>query len=504
MARATETNIEALRTHLACRVPIIYIHSWEEVRVERTLRELARRGLDPPRPLSVWSCTEGLKQEGKEIEGTHDPLRFLDHLLTEGEGGLFLAKDLPAFFEGNPHLVRRLRDFAARAKFAGQTLLLLSPRLMLPEDLQKDVAIVEFTLPTLAEIGDLFDLLVEERRATGRFEVTLSPKQREQFLSAALGLTLAEAEKAFLRAMLGKDRLTIADVAAVIAEKTKFIKTSTALEFIPHTVRFRDLGGLDRLKKWAKERAVGFTEQGRSAGLPRPKGVLVTGISGCGKSLTIKALAHLWHLPLVRLDFTRVYAGEFGTPEETLRRALRTVEAIAPALLWIDEIEMGFAGAEGGRETTSVRVFSHFLTWMQEKRAPVFVGATANDIERLPAELLRKGRFDEIFYVDLPTPQEREEIFRIHLENRNNEVAVATLQGLARQTEGWSGAEIEECIVAAMYRATAQGRKLTIEDLFFTIGSSVPLSVTMDDQIKKSKRWADKRARKASRSATRI
>ena len=285
----------------------------------------------------------------------------------------------------------------------------------------------------------------------------------------------------------------------LLEEKRQIIRKSEILDYVPTRIRLQDVGGLGNFKKWAATRAKGFTKAAKAFGLPQPKGILFTGISGCGKSLAIQALANDWDMPLLRLDMGRVFAGIAGGPEESFRRALRTVEAVAPAMLWIDEIEMGVSVFSDSIESGSTsRIFAMFLTWMQEKQAPVFIGATANDIDRLPPEFIRKGRFDEIFFVDLPEEEERKHIFKIHLTNRGKDISDISLEGLSRATTGYSGAEIEQGIISAMYEAFADGRDLTIEDIYRSIGRMVPLSVTMKEQITKTKRWAEKRAMRAS------
>jgi SpoVK/Ycf46/Vps4 family AAA+-type ATPase len=497
-----ESDISRIEHYLRCRFSLISVISWEEVRVERNIRQITRNYFNDSNKFSVWTCTDGLKMSGTLVDAnTVDPFKAIDFILKSEDSGVYLFKDLHPFLIGNPHLVRKMKDFVARAKFSNQVIILLSPLLCLPEELQKDIAIIDFALPDIEELGKLFDLLVAERLKEGNFEVRLAAKQRETLLRAALGLTITEAEKAFSRIIQGKSFLDSREIQTVINEKMNYIRVSGALEFIENEVKIKDVGGLEDLKKWAAERSLGFTQKAHAYGLPLPKGILVTGISGCGKSLCIKALANSWQMPLVRLDMTRIFSGMLGSPEEIMRRSIKTVEAVAPVLLWIDEIEMAFqSGKTDHKNSEAMRVFSSFLTWMQEKDTPVFLGATANDIDKLPPELLRKGRFDEIFFVDLPNPKEREDIFKIHLENRNNQISIYSLQGLAKQAEGFSGAEIEQCVISSMYKAFSQDRKLTIEDLFISIGSTVPLAVTMDEQIKTSKRWADSRARKASRN----
>ncbi|OYT75045.1 MAG: ATPase, partial [Armatimonadetes bacterium JP3_11] len=260
-------------------------------------------------------------------------------------------------------------------------------------------------------------------------------------------------------------------------------------------------GGLDLLKEWLRKRRASLSREAREFGLPAPKGVLLLGVQGTGKSLSAKAIANLWGLPMLRLDVGRVFGSLVGASEANMRAAIRTAEAVAPCILWIDELEKGFAGVQGSGVSdsgTTARVFATFLTWMQDKRAPVFVVATANDVSQLPPELLRKGRFDEIFFIDLPTLPEREQIFAIHLRKRKRDPAQYDLKTLARATEGFSGAEIEQVVIAGLFTAFDAGRELTTEDMLDEVRHTVPLSVMMREEIEELRTWAQLRTRPAS------
>jgi len=284
-------------------------------------------------------------------------------------------------------------------------------------------------------------------------------------------------------------------------EKRLLTKKEGLLEFVPQSVSLNDVGGLENLKEWLAKRSKAFSEDAERFGISPPRGLLMMGISGCGKSLSVKAISALWDLPLFRLDMNEVFSRASGTPEEAFNRALKTMESIAPAILWIDEIEMGVAGYSKSSGTESSRIFASFLTWMQEKDALVFVAATANRIDLLPAEVLRKGRFDQIFFLDLPNEEERKQIFRVHLEKRNNPADKFNLTQLAKVTKAWNGAEIESCIVAAMVDAFNENRPLNDNDLYRAIAKTVPLSTTMVEQIKHIKGWAHDRAVRASKGS---
>jgi SpoVK/Ycf46/Vps4 family AAA+-type ATPase len=324
---------------------------------------------------------------------------------------------------------------------------------------------------------------------------------RERLLRAALGLTAAEAEAVFARALVNDGRLTDDDLALVLDEKKQAVRRSGILEFYEAEEGLDQVGGLEILKAWLMKRYQGFTEDARAYGLPEPRGVLLLGVQGCGKSLVAKAVSQAWQMPLLRLDVGRVFGKYIGESEAGIRSAIRTAEAVAPAILWIDEIEKGFAGSSGDAHDTGVsaRVLGTFLTWLQEKKKPVFVLATANSIRNLPPELLRKGRFDELFFVDLPAPGEREAIFRVHLARRRRDPALFDLAGLAAASDGYTGAEIEQSVNEALHDAYADGRREpTTVDLQAALKEIVPIAVTMRETIQAMRRWAEHRARRAS------
>jgi ATP-dependent 26S proteasome regulatory subunit len=386
-------------------------------------------------------------------------------------------------------------------------MILISPTPRIPPDLESLVTLVDFPLPTEPQIRATLDGMIARNTAAGALKVALGPAGAERLAKAALGLTAFEAENAFARSMVDDGRLTDDDIALVQEEKRQIVQKSGVLEVVRSTVSLDDIGGLENLKTWLRKRNGSWMDEAAAYGLPAPKGVLVTGVPGCGKSLTAKAMASAWSLPLVRLDIGRVFGGLVGASEQNMRTALRTAEAVAPCILWIDEIEKGFAsGASGqGDSGTSARVFGTFLTWMKEKTAAVFVMATANDISLLPPEFMRKGRFDEIFFIDLPTASEREVILRIHLGARlkagpalGSLPVDELLPELAEATEGFSGAEIEQVVIAACFDAFDGRRQLTKDDLLRAIDHTVTLAVTQSEQIAALRAWANVRAVAAS------
>ncbi|MFI5912980.1 AAA family ATPase [Dactylosporangium sp. NPDC051541] len=496
---------------LKARFPVLYIESYEEHRV---LTELAAVAADAglvrtPRPVWTWSATSGLLQpDGVAVQYTTEPDNALDTVLRLQQPGLFVFRDLHNSLGGDvpvlPSVVRRLRDIAAAFKAGAvpRTLVIVAPVLRIPADLEKDVTIVDFPLPTEAEIRGVLESMIAGNAAGGRIRIELDPVGREKFAKAAAGLTLNEAENAFARAMVNDGVLDLDDLGVVHEEKRQAVRKAGVLEYVDADVRLDQVGGLENLKRWLAKRDNSWLAAAAEWGLPAPRGVLITGVPGCGKSLTAKAVAAAWGLPLLRLDIGRVFAGLIGSSEQNMRAALRTAEASAPCVLWVDEIEKGFSTGSGNDGGTTNRVFGTFLTWMQEKTGSVFVIATANDIERLPPELLRKGRFDEIFFVDLPSRVERASIWAVHLHRRLARPAVqGKLQvddGLLRElctiSNGYSGAEIEQAVVAALFDAFSERRPLQREDLSKAISATVPLSVTQSDKLDAIRDWARTRA----------
>ncbi|GAA3288637.1 AAA family ATPase [Dactylosporangium vinaceum] len=496
---------------LKARFPVLYVESYEEHRV---LTELAAVAADAglvrtPRPVWTWSATSGLLQpDGVAVQYTTEPDNALDTVLRLQQPGLFVFRDLHNSLGGDvpvlPSVVRRLRDIAAafKAGAAPRTLVIVAPVLRIPADLEKDVTIVDFPLPSEAEIRGVLEAMIAGNASGGRIRIELDPIGREKFAKAAAGLTLNEAENAFARAMVNDGVLDLADLGVVHEEKRQAVRKAGVLEYVDADVRLDQVGGLENLKRWLAKRDNSWLAAAADYGLPAPKGVLITGVPGCGKSLTAKAVAAAWGLPLLRLDIGRVFSGLIGSSEQNMRAALRTAEASAPCVLWVDEIEKGFAASAGNDGGTTNRVFGTFLTWMQEKTGAVFVIATANDIERLPPELLRKGRFDEIFFVDLPSRAERASIWGVHLQRRLARPAVQgrlqvddrLLHEMCTISTGYSGAEIEQAVVAALFDAFSERRPLQREDLLKAVSSTVPLSVTQSDKLDAIRDWARTRA----------
>jgi SpoVK/Ycf46/Vps4 family AAA+-type ATPase len=485
--------MERIRRALVGGHPLIYVQSWEESRVERLVQHLAKTFYGEPSSYGVWSVSEGLTVDGHAVANTQDLLGALEAILG-GEGKAFyLLKDFGGAADGRPEIVRRLRDLYRGLKDRGRHVILLSPRLVIPEDAKKEVYVVEYELPDEGEIGRMLDTGLKRR--LGAEGLGESDSKR---LSLALrGLTADEIGHLLSKTFATRVAFDEEAFREILAEKEQMSRKEGVLEFVPPRVSLDDVGGYDVLKGWLAKRQKLFSREALDAGIPIPRGILLMGVSGCGKSLCVKTISTEWNLPLFRLDMNAI----FGTdnPEATFLKALRSVEAVSPAVLWIDEIEMGVGGYRDGQDASMSRIFSGFLTWMQEKSALVFVAATANRIQLLPAEIIRKGRFDQVFFVDLPTEEERKQIFRIHLTKNKCDVSRLDLVFLAKATNGWNGAEIEQAVIAAVVDAYSEKRDIGEDDLYRMISATVPLSVTMEEQIKAIRSWAHERALNASR-----
>jgi SpoVK/Ycf46/Vps4 family AAA+-type ATPase len=372
-------------------------------------------------------------------------------------------------------------------------------------ELSKDVTVIDFGLPGPDDFNKLLDRIIEDVKNNPKVKIELGPEGRERLISAARGLTLKEAENVFAKTLVSDGRLSDDDVNIVFSEKQQVIKKSGLLEYYESQEKFSDVAGLENLKAWLRKRAIAFTDRAHKFGLPPPRGALLLGVQGCGKSLCAKAVSGLWNVPLLRFDVGRMFSSLVGSSEENIRRAIQVAESVAPVILWVDEIDKALAGAAssaGSDGGTAARVFGTLLTWLSEKTSPVFVIATANDISRLPPELLRKGRLDEIFFVDLPTAVERREIFRIHLEKRGRKVAAFDLEELAAVSEGFNGAEIEEAVIAGLFDAFSSGTDLSTPILKAAIAETVPLSKTMSEELNRLRTWAVGRSRPASGAMT--
>lgn len=490
---------EIIRRFIAAKYPILYLVSWEEERVERMVKLLGTKLFPNPIKFYTWSCVGGMRSDEAEIDDTSDAIQALDRVIGDQETGFYLFRDLH-FFLTDPRLIRKLREVYRILRSSYKTLFILSPVLALPNELQREVAVVDIWLPDMDELGEIFDMVVGSHKNSEKIRGSITQALREKCIRAMLGLGSVEMELALRRTLIGKEGIDDGVVDALLEEKAQLVRKSGTLEFVRDRISLDDIGGLENLKEWLQTRVLAFSTEAKKFGLDVPKGLLIMGISGCGKSLCAKAVATAWNLPLLRLDLNQVYSGTSGSPEEAFQRAVNTVEAMAPCVLWIDEIEAGITrSGEKTSDSPASRIFGYFLTWMQEKQYPVFVAATANRIDLLPPEILRKGRFDEIFFVPLPSQKERREVFRIHLLRRGRNPELFDLDSLAKNTEGLSGAEIEQAVVSALFESFSKRKELDDMELIIASSSMVPLSTTMREDISKLERWAFNRAVKASK-----
>lgn len=495
---------EELDILIQAQYPLIYLITSEEERAEAEIAKIVKSSTQHQRLFS-WTVTHGIVEYGQPRHitqhNTVSPEAAIEWVVRQKEPGIFIFKDLHPFIDA-PATTRWLRDAIASFKGTEKIIILMSSVQQVPIELEKEVVVVEFPLPTPEEIKEVLEHQLIKANKRGR--KSISGEDCEQLTRAALGLTKDEAEKVYRKAFVKAKRLTQQEVEIILSEKKQLIRRNGILEYIDEDETIDSVGGLDELKDWLNQRSNAFSIKAREYGLPEPKGMLILGVPGCGKSLIAKTTSRLWKLPLLRLDMGRVYDGSMvGRSEANLRNALKTAESISPAILFIDELDKAFAGGAGSADSdggTSSRIFGSFLTWMQEKTSPVFVMATANRVERLPGEFLRKGRFDEIFFVDLPSSEERQDIFRIHLYKRRSDISRFDVEQLAKISDGFSGAEIEQAIIAAMYEAFAQEREFTQLDIIAAIKSTLPLSRTMMEQVAALRDWARQRARPASAS----
>jgi SpoVK/Ycf46/Vps4 family AAA+-type ATPase len=493
-----------LEVLVRARYPIIYVVSWEE---ERVMAELNAVATLLGKKIYDWSIVQGLVRyrpgvsgpvEGKK--GTKDPIVALREVFDTTEPAIFVFRDFHDFIP-DPNVKRTLRDLANALRSSLSTVVLLSPVLRLPEELEKDLTIVDFPLPGRDDIRQLLEQIAHDIQGNSALKVDLSPESVEAIVDAAIGLTLSEAENVFAKTLVLRQRLSKEEAPLVYSEKRQIIRKSGLLEYIDATETLDSVGGLEMLKEWVIKRRRALSPGARDFGLLPPRGVLLVGVQGCGKSLAAKAIANELGFPLLRMDIGRLFSKMVGETELNVRRALATAETVAPVVLWIDEIEKGLSGVKSSSASdagTTSRLFGTIITWLQEKQAPVFVVATANEIEELPPEILRKGRFDEIFFVDLPSEAERREIFRIHLRKRGRDPERFDLAYLAQLSEGYSGAEIEQAIMEALYQVYGLKEDIETADIVLALKQQVPLSRTMREAIQNRRLWAATRTVNAS------
>ncbi len=481
---------------LRARSPLIYISTTEEERVESTIVQVAQRVGN--RPVYTWDFVDGYQGNPNDNGyGKRNPLQALEFVdkLSPGSSGIFILRDFHRFLD-DVSVARKLRNLSRKLKSEPKNFVIISPQITIPSDLSESIVVLEFPLPTASEIK------IEIERLIGATGNNLTDRNLDDLVRACQGLSLDRIRRVLARAIATHGGIRPEDVELVLAEKRQTIRQTQILDFYPAKEQITDIGGLDNLKDWLLRRGGSFDQRARQYGLPYPRGLLLVGIQGTGKSLTAKAISHHWYLPLLRLDVGRLFGGLVGESEARTRQMIQLAEALAPCVLWIDEIDKAFAGVDGkGDAGTSSRVFGTFITWLTEKTSPVFVVATANDINSLPPEMLRKGRFDEIFFVGLPSQSERSAIFNVHLTKlRPHNLANYDIDRLAYETPDFSGAEIEQTLIEAMHIGFSQDRDFTTDDILEAASQMIPLAVTAQTQIQLLQDWANSgKARLASR-----
>ncbi|MFO1413747.1 MAG: AAA family ATPase [Burkholderiales bacterium] len=486
---------KALRDLFASGHPLFYLMSGDEERIAALLRRVAQPAVGKPLPVWTWSVTEGWREGAGQPDGTADPRAALDFVAQHATPGVFHLKDFHEAMRDSATVRRRVRDLFALCKERGQVVVVSAPVRAVPEELASSILYLELGVPDFAEMRAY---LLQQAAAFAGAGLWVDTRDTtlDLITRALLGLTLSEAGFALRRAARAAGRLAREAVPALLEEKRLRVNRTGTIEFIGEGKDLDRVGGLEVMKNWAIERRALFPPSDAVGEELVPKGVLIMGVSGCGKSLSVKALASTFELPLYRIDMAEVFSGRNGTPEWAFARACRMMEEIAPAIVWFDEIELGIVSREASGDQG--RIFSFFLTWMQEKVRGLFVAATANRIDLLPAEMIRKGRFDEVFFVDLPHDAERVEIFTIHLEKRGENPVAFDLKRLVALTRGWTGAEVEQCVVSAITKARLEDRPLKFDDLMRIAARIVPLSKTMKEQVDHIRSWARDRAAPAS------
>lgn len=484
--------------------PALYLLTSEDMRAQREIKQAAS---DLKRTLYIWTLGKGIIEEGgkshKPMEETDNPNGLLTALPKLKPQSIVVLRLFHHFME-DPLVQSVLLDLLPDYKNASQRMIIITaPTQKLPAELEKEVAIIEMSLPDKETIGEVLDGIVKGSQLKG--DKIPTDELKKALVGNACGMTTSEVENALsLSLVRGKKSGKTWDADVVLEEKCATLRKTGLLEYIPEMKDgMSAVGGMKNLKAWASKRKKAWTPEAKTFGLPPPKGLLMVGIPGSGKSLTVRAISELWKQPLVRLDMGKIFGSLVGQSEANMRMAIQVAEAVSPCILWVDEIEKGLAGSTGGSLDSGVgaRILGTMLTWMQEKTSEVFVCATANDVSALPPELLRKGRFDEMFSVLLPSFEERKEIFTIHLKKRNRGGLIGkklNLDHLSKRTEGYSGAEIEAAIVEALFSAFDEDREIDVGDIVDAIDNMQPISKTMAEKIKRMEEWCIGRARPAN------
>lgn len=486
-------SLSALTDVMDAGRPLTYVQTPEEDRVVALLGQAAQRG-GSKTGVFVWSVTEGLREDGRAVKSQPDGARgVLDFIIAAGKPGVFLLKDFHDLLRDSVELRRRVRDVYYECLNTGKFVFISSPSKFIPAELEREIAYVKLPMP---DLGELETLVKEEAKILAGGDL---PQETVYTLGRALqGLSFNEARHALRYGVANTGKLDAAVVPLLQEEKRLLVRKSGLMEYVPDTVDIDELGGLDLLKQWLRQRRDLFFSRESMSSEIVPKGVLMMGVSGCGKSLSARVIANVFGLPLYRVDMSQVFSSGLGNAERQFADACRTMEEIAPAVVWFDEIENGISHAHADNSGVLDRIFGYFLTWMQEKPAGLFVAATANRIDLLPAEMIRKGRFDQVFFIDLPGKEERLEILRIHLLRRKVDLTGLPLDLIATRSEGWTGAEIEQFVISALTAARLDHQPMTDAHLYDALKEIVPLSRTMKEQVTQIRGWAFDRAVRAS------
>jgi AAA+ superfamily predicted ATPase len=493
--------MQELNHYVAAGYPVIYLITPEESRAELQILAVAKA---TKRKITIWSHTDGFfTPDQKHQEQVEDPIEALQKIKDAKEAGIWVFRDLHKYFD-TPRVLRLLRDIAMSFKQKGQTLMMVSPVNKLPLDIEHDVTVVEFELPTYEEIKKVWDTIYTEYKAKiGE----MNEDQHEEVITAAMGLTTIEAENAFAKALVARKdypdpKPTISKL--VLREKAQIVKKSGILEYFEAQESVSDIGGLENIKAFLAKRKQAFTKKAKDFGLPQPRGIVLAGLPGCGKSLSAKVASNIMGLPLIRFDMGRIFAGLVGASEQNMRTALNTIDAIGNCVVWVDEMEKAFAGMGGSGSNdsgVSQRVIGSFLSWMQDKKSPSFVVATVNRIENIldtMPELLRRGRFDEIFFVGLPSGEERTEILNIHIRKHKRNPKDFDLKQVVKSSEGFSGAELGEAVITGLYEAFGTDTELNADHILTGVKSTNPLSKSAATQLEHMAKWARENAAPAS------
>jgi SpoVK/Ycf46/Vps4 family AAA+-type ATPase len=497
MTASMTAQVRHLQTLITSFHPLIAIETVEEERVQNLLQGATQ---EMNLPMMEWSASHGLIRSTASADnrwqqncapgtnrmaydGTEDPSQVLKQIKDLNLKAIFWLKDFSVYLE-DPTIARQFRELVQSFSESRSALVISGVQMNLPPSISHDAVYLDLKLPGREELTQAVQAVMRSLRSKSRVQVELQDADIPALVQALTGMTLNQARQVLAYAAMEDGKLTLEDIDSIVKRKAQVIREDSVLEYSPADHTPLQLGGFNGLKQWLSRAQLGFTPQAQALNLAPPKGILIVGIQGCGKSMSVKSIAKAWRMPLLKLEAGRIYDKHVGESERNFRNALNMAESMSPAVLWIDEIEKAFGQSESDADGgLSRRLFGSFLTWMQEKSQSVFVIATANDLSRIPPELLRKGRFDEIFFVDLPDPQERSSVWQIHLTKRKQNPAAFDMAKLVMATEGYSGAEIEQVIISALYAALYQQQPLTTELLVNEVRSTVPLSVSRREDV---------------------